>query len=142
MKRLLILLAAVSLLIPSCKKNSSNSEPKKEDKITVEILVTENGVPKPGIMVEITASIGEISVDFAPGFEINENERFLTTKTEDGVTLQNGIAKFVYTDNSMPDDNKILITSIKIVKSGSTVVEDYDEKEVLTNTTARFEYDI
>ena len=110
MKKILFLLAVFTLFLPSCKKNSSNSEPKKEDKITVEILVTESGVPKPGIVVEITATIGEISVDFAPGFEINENERFLTTKTEDGVTLQNGIAKFVYTDNSMPDDNKIIIT--------------------------------
>ena len=140
MKKYLIFVFILVFAFSFCKKSSTDDDgDNQEDKITVEIYVSEGGSPKSAIYIEVTATIG-VSIRDEDAAEWN-TERLTSSETNNGVTNQYGIATFVYNDKSLSNDT-IIITNVKLFRSGSVVQEDTEEKVVQRNSTERFEYEL
>ena len=139
MKKLLISVFIIFIVFTFCKKSGTDSETNTEDKITVEIYVTENGEPRSAIYVEVTATVAAWVLNESAA-EYN-NERLPTSETEERITNQYGLATFSYNDQSLADGT-IVITDVKLYRQGSVIFEDSEEKTVNKNTTERFSYEI
>ena len=139
MKKLFISIIILFVAFMFCKKSSTDEDTNTDDKITVEIYVTENSEPKSAIYVELTATVATwVLNESSPEYN---NERLPVSETEEKVTNQYGLATFTYNDRSMADGT-IVITSIKLYRHGAVIHEDSDTKTVNTNTTVRYSYEI
>ena len=139
MKKLFVLTLILFISFTFCKKSGTDSNTNTEDKITVEIYVTEDGEPKSAIYVELTATVAawvrdEEAADW-------NTERLPTSETEEKVTNQYGLATYIYNDQSLADGT-IVVTNVKLYRLGTVIIEDSEEKTVNKNTTERFSYEI
>lgn len=140
MKKYFLFTFILIFVFSFCKKNSTDGNGgSREDKITVEIYVSESGSPKSAIYVELTATIGESVRD--EGAVNWDTQRLPSSQTDDGVTNQYGIASFIFNDKSLADDT-IVVTRVRLFRSGSVIHDDAVEKVVQRNTTRRFEYEL
>ncbi|MFC1724145.1 hypothetical protein ACFL4T_00860 [candidate division KSB1 bacterium] len=139
MKKLFISILILFIAFTFCKKSGTDSNTNTEDKVTVEIYVTENGEPKSAIYVEVTATVAAYVWDEASP-EYN-SERLPVSETEEKVTNQYGLATYTYNDKSLADGT-IVVTNVKLYRLGSVIIEDSDAKTVNKNTTVRYSYEI
>ncbi|MFC1724143.1 hypothetical protein ACFL4T_00850 [candidate division KSB1 bacterium] len=139
MKKLFISVLILFIAFTFCKKSGTDSNTNQEDKVTVEIYVTENGEPKSAIYVEVIATVAawvrdEDAADW-------NTERLPTSETEEKVSNQYGLATFTYNDKSLADGT-IVVTNVKLYRLGTVIIEDSDAKTVNKNTTVRYSYEI
>jgi len=139
MKNLLIITTlAILLMILFCKKNSTDNET-IDDKIRVEVLVTEDGSPVENIFVEITAKVQESVKGIVDDIDVKSYE---STDVDKLTTNSYGKAVFSYINKSLPDRGGILIVKVRIMKLNTVLKEDTEQKFVKKGETKKLEYSI
>ncbi|MFC1724337.1 hypothetical protein ACFL4T_01830 [candidate division KSB1 bacterium] len=139
MKKLFFTLLVVSLTIPFCGKKSTT--PTVEDKVTLEVTVTENGSPKSGVYVRVFALVKKYTLSRVDGSS-TRGDYYTETQEEEVLSNVYGKSIFTWNDQSVPDRDGIVIEKIVLSVFNDVVLEDTEEKLIKKNGSLALTYDI
>ena len=139
MKKILLIFLSIFLICSFCSKESP--APDVEDNITLEITVTENGVPKAGIYVNVTALVRVFSHSRGEGSNV-VGEYFNEAQDTEILTNMYGKSIFRYEDASVPEHDGIVIQKVVLSQANDVLLEDDEEKIIKKNGSLELDYDI
>ena len=137
-KNTVFILLSFALVLSFCSKKSTDSGT-EEDKISIEVLVTENGVPASNLFVVIDSKVQETVKGTV---EDVDNVSYESSQTDQLVTNTYGKAVFNYQDKSLPRIGGIQIEKVTIKRQNDVLIEDNEERIVKKGTTLNLEYEL
>ena len=141
MKKLVFLIIFSLVLIFSyCSKKGTESTA-EEDKITIEVLVKESGIPAENLFVIVVSKVQESVKNFGAR-ENDEVISYEVTQTDQLTTSSYGKVLFTYVNKSLPDRGGIIIETITIKRMNDVLYEDLEEKFIEKGESLKLEYDI
>ena len=127
-----------ALIFNFCGKKGTDSQV-EEDRISVEVMVTENGVPAQNLFVIVKARVQ----DFIYTHDDVSTQVSVEKIQEDQITTNNyGKAVFSYENKTIPDIGGIVIEQVTIKRLNDILLEDDEEKFAEKGTTLKIEYEL
>ncbi|MFC1724338.1 hypothetical protein ACFL4T_01835 [candidate division KSB1 bacterium] len=139
MKKVLLLILVLGLTLTFCSKDSTSSEEETEDTITLEITVIKNGSPAQNVFVDVEATIWEWVINRDSGMHTDAME---ASRTDPEITDQYGKVKIIYSKQSIPSRNGIIIDKITIREGFTIVLEDTEERVIEKNGSLSLTFEI
>ena len=137
-KSVFIFFLSFALIFNICGKKGTDSQ-EEEDKISVEVIVTEDGVPVQNLFVIVKAKIQ----GFIYTHEDVSTQTSVVNIQEDQLTTNNyGKAVFNYENKTIPDIGGIVIEQVTIKRLNDLLLEDNEEKFAEKGTTLKLEYEL
>ena len=140
MRKFLILCLLFILLFGFCKKSGTETA-SPDDNITLEVTVLENGVPKAGIYVKVTALVKVFSHSRGEGSNV-VGEYFNEAQDEEVLTNIYGISIFRYENKSVPEYNGVVVQKVELKYRNDILITDDEDKIIEKNGSLELEYDI
>ena len=139
MKKVLLLFLALGLVFTFCSKDSTSSEEDEgEDRVTLEITVTKSGSPAENVFVNVESTVWEWVINRDSGMHTDAYE---TPQTDEETTDQYGKVTIIYSKQSIPSRNGVVIDKITIKEGFTVVVTDEEEKVIEKNGSLSLTYD-
>jgi len=141
MKKLIIYIICLLLLIVFCGKDSSSSNDKKEeDKAELRVHVNENGEPAPGIIVDVEVLIRILVQWEEDGWVHREWQS--GTHEETKMTGSDGMARFLFVDMTLADEEVVKVQKIILKKSNVELLVDSTVYDIPKGGLKNLEYNI
>ena len=139
-KHVFLIIFSLALIFSYCSKKGTESTA-EEDKITIEVLVKESGVPAENLFVIVVSKVQEAVKNFGAR-ENDEVISYEVTQTDQSTTSSYGKVLFTYVNKSLPDRGGIIIETITIKRMNDVLYEDLEEKFIEKGESLKLEYDI